>query len=202
MWFSSRGLHSSRVVTVRFRSGPYVCWSYYEPSGNQWAETHLGAHLLVISLISLLARAIWTLSAGQWPSGPGWLIWLFLQIADQWLWVGPWIFPSLPPLCLACAARAWCMWCFHEVQRMTDTSRRGGRLTGWLGDRHPQRALTHTVGTQIHRLHLLTSELLFRVSAQRQIKYSDILWDSKLNTALLIFFFYFTWNLTPSGRQV
>lgn len=41
------------------------------PSGNQWAETHLGARPLVISLISLPARPIWPLSAGQWPGPRG-----------------------------------------------------------------------------------------------------------------------------------
>lgn len=47
---------------------------------------------------------------------------------------------------------AWCMWCFHEVYRMTDMSRRGGRLTGWLGDRHPHGGLTWTINTHTHNL--------------------------------------------------
>lgn len=48
----------------------------------------------------------------------------------------------------------WCMWGFHEVYLMTDTSRRGGRLTGWLGDRHPHGALTWTIGyTHFNSLH-------------------------------------------------
>lgn len=68
MWLDSSGLHSSWALTLLSRCDPYVCWSYYEPSGNQWAETHLGAHPLVISLISLLALAIWALSQGQWLS--------------------------------------------------------------------------------------------------------------------------------------
>lgn len=69
-----------------------------------------------------------------------WLIRLFLQIADQWLWVGRWIFPfSLPlffffvPL-LTFGTVAWCIWCFHEVYLMTDTSRRG-RQADWLAGR-------------------------------------------------------------------
>lgn len=65
VWLDSRGLHSSWVLTLRSHCDPYVCWPYYQPTGNQWAETHLGAHLLVISLISLLALAIWGLSPGQ-----------------------------------------------------------------------------------------------------------------------------------------
>lgn len=66
-----------------------------------------------------------------------WLIKLFLQIADQCLWVGRWIFPFpfslllffFSPL-LDCSAGAWCIGCFQEVYWMTDTSRRGGRLAG------------------------------------------------------------------------
>lgn len=88
-----------------------------------------------------------------------WLIRLFLQIADQWLWVGRWIFP-FPfstllfrfPL-LVSVTEAWCMWRFHEVHRMTDTSRRGGRLTGWLGDRHPHGALTWTIRAHLFPHH-------------------------------------------------
>ena len=68
VWLDSSGLHSSWALTLRSRCDPYVCWFYYEPSGNQWPETHLGAHPLVISLISLLALAIWVLSPGQWLS--------------------------------------------------------------------------------------------------------------------------------------
>lgn len=68
VWLDSSGLHSSWALALRSRCDPYVCWSYYEPSGNQWTETHLGAHPLVISLISLLALAIWVLSLGQWLS--------------------------------------------------------------------------------------------------------------------------------------
>lgn len=66
VWLDSIGLHSSWAATVRSCCDPYVCWFYYKPNGNQWAETHLGAHPLVISLISLLALAIWVLSPGQW----------------------------------------------------------------------------------------------------------------------------------------
>lgn len=82
-----------------------------------------------------------------------WLIRFFLQIADQWLWVGRWIFPfPLSPLffcfpLLASSSKVWCMWCFHELYWMTDTSRRGGRLTCWLGDRHPHGGLTWTIHT-------------------------------------------------------
>lgn len=54
------------------------------------------------------------------------------------------------PFSLASGTGAWCMWCFHEVDRMTDTSRRGGRLTGWLGDRHPHGGLTWTIHKHTH----------------------------------------------------
>lgn len=94
-----------------------------------------------------------------------WLIRLFLQIADQWLWVWRWIFP-FPFSCLffcfsliASGTGVWCMWCFHEVYQMTDTSRRGGRLTGWLGDRHPHGGLTQAI--HIHTLIQYTTHFLF-----------------------------------------
>lgn len=84
-----------------------------------------------------------------------WLIRLFLQIADQWLWVGQWIFPFSffhPVSTLfvgfglaGSGARTWCMGCFYEVHWMSDTSRQGGMLTAWSGRLSPTRGLdTHT----------------------------------------------------------
>lgn len=136
MWFNSSGLHSSWAVTVRSRCAPYVCWFYYKPSGNQWPKTHLGAHPLVISLISLLALAIWVLSPRQWLSVPcDWSSSSYRSLINASGWgYGSFLFPSLffsffSPL-LDCSAGAWCIGCFQEVYRMTDTSRRGGRLAG------------------------------------------------------------------------
>lgn len=196
MWLDSSGAHSSCALTICFHCDPYVWWSYYEPSGNQWAETHLGAHPLVISLISLLALAIWALSLGQWLSvqhdwsGSS----SRLLINDCGWGNGSFLFFSFSTLFLcfslpASSTGAWCMWCFHEVYWMTDTSRRGGGLTGWLGDCHPHGCLrwrhTHK-HTHIYLHHTLSLAFCCGLNslATRIIFTSSALYSTLLSSAV------------------
>lgn len=140
MWLDSSGLHSSWALTLRSRCDPYVCWSYYEPSGNQWTETHLGAHPLVISLISLLALAIWALSLGQWLSAPcDWSGSSYRSLINGCGWGdGSFLFPSLSFFSFASPSLALRYWGVMYVRFpwgvtgwLTRAAGEAGWLAGW-----------------------------------------------------------------------
>ncbi len=163
VWLDSSGLHSSSAQTLRSRCDKYVCWSYYKPSGNQWAGTHLGAHPLVISLISLLALAIWALSPGQWLSEQrDWSSSSYRSLINGCGWGnGSFLFPSL----FFSFSFLWCwglMYVMFPWGAADDWHEPPGRQADWLaGSSSPTSGLTRRN----------THTLLFsQLSVQRQLK--------------------------------
>ncbi len=187
VWLDSSGLHSSWALTLRSRCDPYVCWSYYEPSGNQWAETHLGAHPLVISLISLLALAIWVLSLGQWLSAQcDWSGSSYRSLINGCGWGdGSFLFPSLffsfsslrSPLV---PGRDVCDVSTRCTGWLTRAAGDAGWLAGWeivthMGVWHGRYTYTHTHSCSLHHtLSVFLSSFLLHKCYRVHCNYSNI----------------------------
>ena len=202
VWLDSSGLHSSWALTLRSRCDPYVCWFYYEPSGNQWPETHLGAHPLVISLISLLALAIWVLSPGQWLSARrDWSGSSYRSLINGCGWGdGSFLFPSLffsfSPLFVRplVPGRDVCDVSMRWTGWLTRAAGEAGWLAGWeivthTGVWHGRCTNTHThTHTHTYSLH---HTLSFLFSSVQNAYHGAILMGSalqvwKLNQSMIL----------------
>lgn len=197
VWLDSSGLHSSWALTLRSRCDPYVCWFYYEPSGNQWPETHLGAHPLVISLISLLALAIWVLSPGQWLSARrDWSGSSYRSLINGCGWGdGSFLFPSLFFSFSPLFARLWyrgVMYVMFPWGGPDDWHEPPGRPADWLAGRSSPTRGFDMDDTQTHtHTYSLHHTLSFLLSSVQNAYHGAILMGSalqvwKLNRSMIL----------------
>lgn len=98
VWLDSSGLHSSWALTLSVSLRPICLLILLQAEWKSMGRDTFGGpsacHITHQSVgSSYLGPVTWTVAEQA-----AWLIRFFLQIADQWLWVGRWIFSFPLPL--------------------------------------------------------------------------------------------------------